>query len=196
MGRVGVFIDRDGTLNEEVGYVNHLDRLRLLPRSAEAVRLLNDAGVATILVTNQSGVARGYFPEKLVREVNAQIERLLAAEGARLDAIYYCPHHPDVGPPGLRLDCNCRKPRTGMLVRGARELGVDLARSYMVGDTLRDVECAQAAGALAIMVRTGYGKGEQEYHPMRDCVIPDHTAADLLDAAAWIVARERGRGAF
>jgi D-glycero-D-manno-heptose 1,7-bisphosphate phosphatase len=196
MGRVGVFIDRDGTLNEEVGYVNHLDRLRLLPRSTEAVRLLNDADLATILVTNQSGVARGYFPEKLVREVNAQIERLLAAEGARLDAVYYCPHHPDVGPPGLRVDCDCRKPRTGMLERGARELGVDLAQSYMVGDTLRDVECGQTAGALAIMVRTGYGQGELEYHPKRDCVIPDYTAADLLDAAAWIVARERGRGAF
>ncbi len=194
MGRVGVFIDRDGTLNEEVGYVNHLDRLCLLPRSAEAVRLLNDAGLATILVTNQSGVARGYFPEKLVQEVNAQIERLLAAEGARLEAIYYCPHHPDVGPPGLRVNCDCRKPRTGMLDRGARELGLDLARSYMIGDTLRDVECAQTAGALAIMVLTGYGKGELEYHPKRDRVIPDHTAADLLDAAAWIVTRERVKG--
>ncbi|OGP86962.1 MAG: D,D-heptose 1,7-bisphosphate phosphatase [Deltaproteobacteria bacterium RBG_13_65_10] len=192
-GRVGVFIDRDGTLNEEVGYVNHPDRLRLLPRSAEAVRLLNEAGLAAVLVTNQSGVARGYFPEKLVQALNAKVERFLAAEGARLDAIYYCPHHPEVGPPEYRIDCDCRKPRTGMLDRGARELGLDLGRSYMVGDSLRDVECAQNAGALAILVLTGYGKGELEYHPKRDRVIPDHTAADLLDAAAWIVARERAK---
>jgi D-glycero-D-manno-heptose 1,7-bisphosphate phosphatase len=194
MRRVGVFLDRDGTVIEEVGYVNHPDRLRLLPRSAEAIRLLNDAGFPAVLVTNQSGVARGYFPEKLVQELHAKLERLLAQEGARLDAIYYCPHHPDVGPPGLRLDCDCRKPRTGMLDRAAADLGIDLARSYMIGDTFRDVTCAQAAGALAIMVQTGYGKGELEYHPDRDRVIPDHPAIDLLDAVAWIVARERAKG--
>jgi len=194
MPRVGVFLDRDGTVIEEVGYVNHPERLRLLPRSAEAIRLLNDAGLAAVLVTNQSGVARGYFPEKLVQELHATLERLLAREGARLDAIYYCPHHPDVGPPGLRLDCDCRKPRTGMLDRAAVDLGIDVARSYMIGDTFRDVKCAQAAGALAIMVQTGYGKGELEYHPDRGRVIPDHQASDLLDAAAWIVTRERAKG--
>ena len=191
MSRVGVFLDRDGTVIEEVGYVNHPDRLKLYPRSAEAIRLLNGADLAAVLVTNQSGVARGYFPEKLVLELHAKLERLLAREGARLDAIYYCPHHPEVGPPGLRLDCDCRKPRTGMLDRAAAEIGIDLARSYMIGDTFRDVKCAQAAGSLAIMVHTGYGKGELEYHPDRGRVIPDHQSSDILDAAAWIVARER-----
>jgi D-glycero-D-manno-heptose 1,7-bisphosphate phosphatase len=193
MGRVGVFLDRDGTLVEEVGYVNHPDRLKLLPRAAEAVRLVNRAGLPAVLVTNQSGVARGYFPEKLVEELHGKLERLLAAEGARLDAIYYCPHHPDVGPPGLRLDCECRKPRVGMLERAARDLGIDLARSYMIGDTFRDVACAQTAGTLAIMVETGYGRGELEYHPDRGRFVPDHRAADVLDAAAWIVKREQGK---
>lgn len=191
MGRVAVFLDRDGTVIEEVGYVNHPDRMKLLPRSAEAIRLLNDADLAAVLVTNQSGVARGYFPEKLVLELHAKLERILAQEGARLDAIYYCPHHPDVGPPGLRMDCDCRKPRTGLLDRASADLGIDLARSYMIGDTFRDVKCAQAAGAFAIMVQTGYGLGELEHHPDRGRVIPDHQAIDLLDAVAWIVARER-----
>ncbi len=194
MGRVGVFLDRDGTVSEEVGYVNHVDRCRMLPRSAEAVRLLNEAGIPAVLVSNQSGVARGLFPERLVEEVHAKLARMLDAEGAHLDAMYYCPHHPEAGPPEYRRDCDCRKPRTGMLERGARKLGIDLSRSYMVGDKLTDVACGQAAGALGILVHTGYGRGELEHHPLRERVIPDHQAQDLLDAVAWIIGRERGRG--
>lgn len=193
MGRVGVFLDRDGTVNEEVGYLNHVDRCRLLPRAAEAIRLLNDAGLVTILVSNQSGVARGYFQERLVQEVHAKLERMLSAEGARLDAIYYCPHHPDIGPPGLKRECDCRKPRIGMLLRGAEKFDIDLACSYIVGDKLSDVACGQEAGALGILVHTGYGRGELENHPRRGDVIPDHQASDLIDAAAWIVSRERSR---
>ncbi len=194
MGRVGVFVDRDGTLNEEVGYLNHVDRLVLLPRSGEALRLLNEAGLVTILISNQSGVARGYFPESLVVEVHERLRRILSEEGARLDAIYYCPHHPDFGPPELRRACDCRKPATGMIDRGVAEFDLDPARSYVVGDKLSDVACAQAAGATGILVQTGYGRGELQNQGERERVFPDHEASDLLDAAAWIVERERARG--
>lgn len=195
MGRVGVFVDRDGTLNEEVGYLNHPRRLVLLPGSGAAIRLLNEAGLVTILISNQSGVARGYFPESLVREIHAKLEGMLAEEGARLDAIYYCPHHPDFGPRELRKACDCRKPGTGMIERGVEEFGLDPARSYVVGDKLSDVACAQAAGATGVLVLTGYGRGELARKGGSEGVFPDHEATDLLDAAAWIVSRERARGA-
>jgi D-glycero-D-manno-heptose 1,7-bisphosphate phosphatase len=195
MGRAGVFVDRDGTLNEEVGYLDHPDRCVLLPRSADAVRILNEAGLVTILISNQSGVARGYFPERRVGEVHGRLAALLAAEGARFDAIYYCPHHPDFGPPGLRGPCACRKPGTGMIERGVSEFGLDPARSYVVGDKLSDVACAKAAGATGILVLTGHGREELARGDGSGGAAPDHQAADLHDAAAWIVARERARGA-
>lgn len=195
MGRVGVFIDRDGTVNEEVGYLDDVDRLRLIPGAARAVRLLNEADVVTILVSNQSGVARGYFPESRVKEVHAELERMLGSEGARLDAIYYCPHHPDFGPPGLRVLCDCRKPRTGMITRGVEEFGLDPLHSYVVGDKLTDIACAKAAGSIGVLVHTGYGRGERDSNPERGRVVPDHEAADLLEAAAWIISREQREGA-
>jgi len=195
MGRVGVFIDRDGTVNEEVGYLDDLDRLRLIPGAARGIRLLNEAGLVTILVSNQSGVARGYFPESRVKEIHAGLARMLGAEGARLDAIYYCPHHPDFGPPGLRVACNCRKPRTGMIARGVEEFGLDAARSYVLGDKLTDIACARAAGSIGVLVQTGYGRGERDSNPERGPVVPDHDAADLLEAATWIISREGREGA-
>lgn len=195
MGRVGVFIDRDGTVNEEVGYLDDLDRLRLIPGAARGIRLLNEAGLVTILVSNQSGVARGYFPESRVKEIHAGLARMLGAEGARLDAIYYCPHHPDFGPPGLRVACNCRKPRTGMIARGVEEFGLDAARSYVLGDKLTDIACARAAGSIGVLVQTGYGRGERDSNPERGPVVPDHEAADLLEAATWIISREGREGA-
>ena len=195
MGRVGVFIDRDGTVNEEVGYLDDLDRLRLIPGAARGIRLLNEAGLVTILVSNQSGVARGYFPESRVKEIHAGLACMLGAEGARLDAIYYCPHHPDFGPPGLRVACNCRKPRTGMIARGVEEFGLDAARSYVLGDKLTDIACARAAGSIGVLVQTGYGRGERDSNPERGPVVPDHEAADLLEAATWIISREGREGA-
>jgi D,D-heptose 1,7-bisphosphate phosphatase len=122
-----IFMDRDGTLSHEVGYVNHLSRFRLLPWTVDAVRLINQSGWLAVVVTNQAGVARGYFPESLIHEVHGSLRASLAAGGAHLDGLYFCPHHPTVGEPPYRQDCDCRKPRPGMLRRAEAELGVDLA---------------------------------------------------------------------
>lgn len=190
MGRKAIIMDRDGTVCEEVGYVNHVDRSRLLPRSAEAIRRANAVGFQTVVVTNQAGVARGYFAESLVEEVHDKMRRELAEAGARLDGIYYCPHHPTVGEPPYRKDCDCRKPRPGMLLRARDEMGIDLAASYMIGDSARDVVAGHRAGATPILVRTGYGKGELEYQSHAWKVRPAHVADDLLDAVRWILDRE------
>jgi D-glycero-D-manno-heptose 1,7-bisphosphate phosphatase len=187
-------MDRDGTLCDEVGYVNHIDRIRLYPRSGQAVRLANEAGFQTVVVTNQAGVARGYFDETLVDEVHDRVRRMLADESARLDGIYHCPHHPDVGPDTLRRDCDCRKPRPGMLLRAREEMGIDLGSSYMVGDSHRDVLAGHAVGAATVLVMTGYGKGELEHQSHRWTVRPHHVAQDLLDAVHWILAREEALG--
>jgi len=187
--RRAVFLDRDGTVAEEVGYVNHVSRVRLLPESAEAIRRIRGAGFLVVVVTNQSGVARGYFEEPLVLQANQRLRDLLGDQGAVLDAIYYCPHHPREGSPPYRQECDCRKPRPGMLLRAAREHGIDLPRSYMVGDGIVDVEAGRAAGATSILVLTGYGRGQVEHR--RSCwpVEPNHVAEDLSAAVDWIVAR-------
>lgn len=182
-----VFIDRDGTISEEVGYVNHVSRYRVFPFAAEAVRLLNEAGWLAVLVTNQAGVARGYFKEELVGEVHALLASELERGGGRLDAVFYCPHHPSVGEPPYRQDCDCRKPRPGLLRRAAAELGLDLTRCWMVGDRHSDVELARNAGARAAFVLTGYGRGELE-HQARDWRHrPDLVAEDLLEAVREII---------
>ncbi|MBI5115568.1 HAD family hydrolase [Candidatus Poribacteria bacterium] len=182
-----VFLDRDGTINEECGYLNHPDRLRLIEGAPEAVALLNRHGFKTIVVSNQSGVARGYFPEKLLGALHDKIQALLKAHGAALDAIYYCPHHSSVGEPPYRQDCECRKPKLGMIHRAEIEFAVDARRSYMVGDKLSDVEFGKRAGCKTILVLTGYGKGEWEYNREKCPVKPDYVAADVLGAARWIV---------
>jgi len=190
MSRRAIFMDRDGTLCEEVGYVNHLSRSRLLPRSLDAVRLANKAGFLAVVTTNQSGVARGLFGEGLVQAVHRQLAGWVEAAGAQLDAIYYCPHHPREGSLPYRRECDCRKPRPGMLLRAAREHDIDLGASYMVGDSLADLEAGAAAGASVVHVLTGYGQGLVDHQPERFTVRPAHTAADLLEAVRWIVQRE------
>lgn len=190
MGRRAVIMDRDGTVCEEVGYVNHVSRVRLLPRSAEAIRKANEAGMQTVVVTNQAGVARGYFSEHLVDEVHDRVREMLAEAGARLDGIYYCPHHPEVGPQAYRKSCDCRKPRPGMLRRASEEMGIDLGASYMIGDSVRDVEAGRRAGTATVLVLTGYGRGELEYQSHAWTSRPDHVAADLLEAVDWVLERE------
>lgn len=188
-GDPAVFIDRDGTLNEEAGYINHPRRLRLLPRSAEAIRRLNRSGLKAVMVTNQSGVARGYFSEEVLHAVNEALVSQLKAEGASLDGLYVCVHHPTVGEPPYRAVCDCRKPEPGLLRRAASDLGLDLSRSWMVGDKMSDVVTARRAGSRAILVLTGYGLGEWEYRRSGWPTDPDHVAEDLLEAVEWILAR-------
>ena len=183
--RPAVFIDRDGTLTDEVGYVNHPKRLRLLPRSAEAICRLNGAGVAAVVVTNQAGIARGYFSEDVLHAVNAELVTQLGQAGATLDGIYVCPHHPTEGAPPYRRSCDCRKPAPGLLVRAAEDLDLDLGRSVMVGDKPSDLEVAPKVGARSVLVLTGYGLGEWEYRREHFGVTPDHVADDLLDAVEW-----------
>jgi len=191
LDRAAVFVDRDGCLTEEVGYVNHVSRIRLLPRAADAIRRLNGAGVPAIMVTNQAGIARGYFTEALLHAAHAEMVRQLAAAGARLDGLYVCPHHPDEGEPPYRMNCDCRKPRPGLLQRAARELGLDLAGSVMVGDKISDVAVGQSVGAAGVLVLTGYGRGEWEHQRGQWTSKPDHVAEDLLDAVDWALARRR-----
>jgi len=187
--RPAVFLDRDGTLTDEVGYVNHPSRLRLLPRSAEAIRRLNAAGVPAVVVTNQAGIARGYFSQDVLDAVNATLVAQLAEAGARLDGVYVCPHHPTEGAPPYRARCECRKPKPGLLRRAAAELGLDLARSTMIGDKPSDLVPGREVGAATVLVLTGYGRGEWEYHRDRFAVKPDHVADDLLDAVEWALAQ-------
>jgi D-glycero-D-manno-heptose 1,7-bisphosphate phosphatase len=183
------FLDRDGTVIEEVGYLNRLDRVAFFPWSVDAIRVLNDAGLLVVVVTNQAGVARGYFDEALVRETHALIDRRLAAGRARVDAYYYCPHHPDGIVEPLRQACECRKPKPGMIRQAARDLGIDVANSFVVGDRWLDVEMGRAAGAGTVLVRTGYGQNE-ERRP-EESVTADYVADNLMDAASWILRRLR-----
>jgi D-glycero-D-manno-heptose 1,7-bisphosphate phosphatase len=185
--RPAVFIDRDGTLTEEVGYVNHPDRLRLLPRSAAAIRRLNAAGVPAVVVTNQAGIARGYFSEDVLNAVNARLVSELKDAGAHLDGIYVCPHHPTEGESPWRADCDCRKPRPGLLRRAAAELDLDLHASTLVGDKASDLALAPTVGARGVLVLTGYGLGEWEYRRASFAVQPDHIADDLYDAVEWVM---------
>jgi D-glycero-D-manno-heptose 1,7-bisphosphate phosphatase len=182
-----IFMDRDGTLSHEVGYVNHASRFRLFPWSVEAVRLVNRSGFLAVVVTNQAGVARGYFPETLVHDVHGALRATLEAGGARLDGIYYCPHHPSVGEPPYRQDCDCRKPRPGLLRRAEAELGIDLRRSYVVGDRHGDLALAWSVGARGALVRTGYGLGELAWHAARWSRPPDIVADHLLEAVDRIL---------
>jgi D-glycero-D-manno-heptose 1,7-bisphosphate phosphatase len=185
--RPAIFIDRDGTLSEEVGYINHLSRFRLLPFAVDAVRLVNRSGRLAVLVTNQAGVARGYFPESLVEEVHGVVRAAMSAGGAQLDGIFYCPHHPSAGVAPYRQDCLCRKPKPGLLQAAAQGLDIDLARSWVVGDRHPDLQVAWAVGARGAMVKTGYGVGELMHNAPAWPRQPDLIAENLLEAVERIV---------
>jgi D-glycero-D-manno-heptose 1,7-bisphosphate phosphatase len=190
--RRAVFIDRDGTISEEVGYVNHVTRYRVFPFAAEAVRALHAAGWLAVLVTNQAGVARGYFREEMIAQVHSLLADELRRGGARLDAVYYCPHHPTVGEPPYRQDCDCRKPRPGLIQEAARHFRLDLAASWMVGDRYSDIVLARNAGVRSAFVLTGYGRGELEHQSHDWEHRPDLVAENLLEAVKEIVRRDEG----
>ncbi|MBI6545547.1 MAG: HAD family hydrolase [Cyanobacteria bacterium NC_groundwater_1444_Ag_S-0.65um_54_12] len=188
--KLAVFLDRDGTINEEAGYIRDLNDFRLISGAASAIRRLNRAGLLAILVTNQSGPARGYYPESWVRRVLDRLTELLLAQDAHLDDMLYCPHLPPKAGgkvTGYAITCECRKPGTLLLREAAARHGIDLARSYVVGDKATDVELGRNAGCRAILLETGYGKevlaGRYQWP-----VQADHVALDLAAAVDWILA--------
>ncbi|NOY52865.1 MAG: HAD family hydrolase [Deltaproteobacteria bacterium] len=187
MSRRAIFLDRDGTINEEVGYLDHPDRIVLLPGAARAIRRINENQLPAVVITNQSGIARGYFNETAVAAIHDRLRKELKREGAYLDAIYLCPHHPEGAVPEYRRECPCRKPGTALVEKAAEDLGIDLQASFMIGDHVKDMELALAAGMTAVMVRTGHGRKQwaQTDNDLR-CRIA-HLAEDLAAAVEWIL---------
>lgn len=179
MSRRAVFLDRDGTINEEVGYLSTPEGFRLLPRAAEAIRLLRKHGWLVIVITNQSGVGRGYFTEADVAAIHRRMAHDLARARTKLDGVYSCPHHPDTG-------CDCRKPKTLLFERAARDWDLDLAASYFVGDKLSDLWPGKTLGGRTILVLTGHGPEERETARQQGFQ-PDYIATDLYHAAEWII---------
>ncbi len=191
--RRAVFLDRDGTLLDEVGYLARPEDLRLLPRAALGVARLNRAGIPVVVVTNQSGIARGLFGEAELAAVHARLHEVLAREGARLEAILHCPHHPEEGLPPLRRACECRKPAPGLLLQAARLHGLDLASSWTIGDSQRDLEAGRRAGVPGrVLVLTGKGRATFEG------LAPEERARTLvardLELAAGLVLAAEGQG--
>jgi len=186
-----VFLDRDGTINEEVGYLSRLEQIKLFPATFEAIRMINESGMKAVVVTNQSGVARGFFDEDFIDTVHNRINEMLREKDAFIDRFYYCPHHPTEGNDHYLQSCNCRKPKPGMLIKASEELDIDLSRSYMVGDAAKDIELAESVGAKGILVKTGYGKkviSSDLPVPARQTGIkPSYIAEDILDAINWIM---------
>ena len=177
-GRPAVFLDRDGVLNRDSDdFIRSVDELEVLPGAAEAVKSLNDAGLLAVVITNQSGIARGLFTEEALREIHAVLIPDVESTGGRIAGVYYCPHLPEEG-------CVCRKPASGMLEQAAREHGIDLARSYFVGDRPEDIACGAGVGAKTVLVLSGKSQG---YDEKRFSCAPDHIAPTIIEAADWII---------
>jgi D-glycero-D-manno-heptose 1,7-bisphosphate phosphatase len=183
--RPAVFLDRDGTMIEEVGYLDAITRVKFFPWTIDAIRALNRAGLPVVVVTNQSGIARGILDEALVEATHRHLAERLEAGGARVDAYYYCPHHPRGSVAAFARVCDCRKPARGMIDRAVADLGLDAARSFVVGDKWIDVQLGQAVGARALLVRTGGGAAE-ERRPLEG-VSADAIVDNLAAAASWIL---------
>ena len=169
------------------------EELTLYPWAAEAVRLINEAALKAIVITNQSGIARGIYTEETLNAIHRKMIEELAMHGAKLDGVYYCPHHPEIGDARYRIECTCRKPKTGLLDRAAREHNVDLSRSFVIGDKASDINLARNAGARAVLVLTGYGR-ETEAHPDLFPCEPAFVAETLLDAVRLILDTRELRG--
>ncbi len=191
--RPAIFLDRDGVLIEDSHYLGSTDRVRLIPGAAEAVAALNRAGWPVVVVTNQSGVGRGLFSYESVGEVHDHIAGQLATFGAAVTAFYFCPHHPEAEVTAYRVECDCRKPRPGMLLAAAGDLGLDPAASWMIGDRVSDLEAGAAVGARTVLVRTGYGALVDTAGLDRAGLKLELVAADLADAVAKCGLAERVR---
>ena len=191
MKRPAVFIDRDGTINEQMGYINHPSRFVLLPGVSDAIRLLNKNDLLAIIVSNQSGVARGYFPIDLVYELHASLKASLKEEEAIIDGIFFCPHYPRGIVPDYTGKCDCRKPRTGLIDQACESFDIDMSRSCMIGDRHTDIELALRLNLSGILVKTGYGMGEIEHILPKKSVKPTYIAQDLFHAVRWIVEEQK-----
>ncbi len=188
-----VFLDRDGTLNEEVHYLHRPEDLRILPGVPRALRMLKDAGFRIVVVTNQAGVARGYYTCQDVERLHQYFNEQLAREGGEADAFYYCPHHPEHGIGIYKQVCHCRKPDVGMFEMAEERFAIDKAHSYMIGDKRLDVEAGRRYGVTSILVGTGYGAGErQAAEESGEDPFYDFYAETLVDAAEYILSREDG----
>jgi D-glycero-D-manno-heptose 1,7-bisphosphate phosphatase len=183
-GRPAVFLDRDGTMNEDVGYLSALSHLTLYPWAIDAVRLFNRAGYAVVVVTNQGGIGRRMIRPEFVGELHAAIAERLAGAGAHVDGWYHCPHHPAALIDELRVDCRCRKPEPGMVLDAVRDLDLDPTRSWVIGDKWLDVQLGQRVGARGILVRTGWGRLEEATRPEGQAVF---AICDTLAEAAAVV---------
>ena len=180
-----VFFDRDGTLNEDVGYLDRLERLRIYPFATEALRVVSRAGYRIVVVTSQAGIAHGVIDEPTVDGIHAHMLARFADAGVHVDGVYYCPHHPNAKVERYRVTCECAKPKPGLVLQAARDLDLDLPRSFVVGDRWRDLQMGQAAGTRGILVRTGYGETEAGAPPSG--ARAEAVVANAMEAASWIV---------
>ncbi len=187
---IAVFLDRDGTINEEAGYLDDLAKIKIIPSAFEAIRLININTIKAVVITNQSGVARGLFSEEFVITANEYLRSTLRQKDAIIDKFYYCPHHPTEGIGRYRQKCNCRKPAAGMLLRAAQEMNINLERSYIIGDRYNDMEAGKKVGVKGILVKTGFGQSLlQDDGPDRPTPQnkPDFVAEDILEAVQWVL---------
>ena len=189
----GVFLDRDGTIIDGLGYLTPASRLSVYPWSIDAIRLLKRAGFSIVVVTNQGGVARGLYTHEFVEQTHRTLDERFAAGGASVDAWHYCPHHSHPVIEGFGTPCACRKPGIGMMLDAARALDLDLARSWVVGDQWGDIQMGHAAGASTILVRTGHGRTQEASRP-GDLAPPTAVCDNLAAAAGWILAAARPAG--
>lgn len=170
-----IFLDRDGVINEEVNHLSNPDNFQFIEGSIEALKILKDLGYLLIVITNQAGIAKGYFSEAILDEIHKKMKRILYENHVTLDAIFFCPHHPDFTGP-----CNCRKPNPGMILKARDKYNINLRESFMVGDTLNDIETGLRAECQTVLVLTGYGKEERD---KIDKVLPDFIFDNLIEFA-------------
>jgi D-glycero-D-manno-heptose 1,7-bisphosphate phosphatase len=182
-----VFLDRDGTINEEVNYLSEPDQLKLIPGAIEAITMLNQDRIPVIVVTNQAGIARGYFTEERLDLIHKTLNQILISVGARIDDFYYCPHHPTAGKGDYLLNCNCRKPQPGMLIEAAKKWQLDLSQCYLIGDKSSDIMAGKKAGCHTILVRSGYGK--EQLADWKEKELPDRVSENLLSAVEMFIIR-------
>lgn len=181
-----VFLDRDGTINEEMGYINHISRFKIFKYTFDAIKILNNLGFKVLILTNQSGLARGYFTEEVLNKVHDTLLKKAEKNKAKIDKIYYCPHHKNGIVEKYKIDCDCRKPKPGMLLKAQKDFKISLEKSYLIGDRYKDIQFAFSNNIKSILVKTGYGLGEFFYQSKNWPKDPDYVCNNLLEAAHLI----------